>query len=414
MSNVDNKKNILIFLTGGFPFGKGETFIENEIEELSSGFEEIIIIAHDVNSVDYRKVPKNITIKRINYELPFLRKLLFFPVFFSKLFWKELYRIIFIYKKTLSIGILKTMINSLQNSKRLSKYYNHYVTINKEHNVFYYSYWCNDSALALAFLKTSNQEVKTFSRLHRWDLYFEESNYNYLPFRKFICDDLDAVFSISQDGIDYIQETWKITNLSNIRLSRLGILNNRKPICQIDDHFKLVSCSNLIPVKRIDLILESLKFLKSRSWEWIVIGDGPQREYIEENISFLPRSSSIRMMGRIPNKDIYKLYEKEKPDLFINLSSSEGIPVSIMEAMSFGIPVIATDVGGTREIVNNKNGILLEANPFPIEVAQKIDDFISLNQNERKIKRRAAFESWNDNYSAKTNYNEFIDQVFNL
>lgn len=414
MSNVDNKKNILIFLTGGFPFGKGETFIENEIEELSSRFEEIIIIAHDVNSVDYRKVPKNITIKRINYELPFLRKLLFFPVFFSKLFWKELYRIIFIYKKTLSIGILKTMINSLQNSKRLSKYYNHYLTINKEHNVFYYSYWCNDSALALAFLKTSNQEVKTISRLHRWDLYFEESNYNYLPFRKFICDDLDAVFSISQDGIDYIQETWKITNLSNIRLSRLGILNNRKPICQIDDHFKLVSCSNLIPVKRIDLILESLKFLKSRSWEWIVIGDGPQREYIEENISFLPRSSSIRMMGRIPNKDIYKLYEKEKPDLFINLSSSEGIPVSIMEAMSFGIPVIATDVGGTREIVNNKNGILLEANPFPIEVAQKIDDFISLNQNERKIKRRAAFESWNDNYSAKTNYNEFIDQVFNL
>ena len=82
MSNVDNKKNILIFLTGGFPFGKGETFIENEIEELSSRFEEIIIIAHDVNSVDYRKVPKNITIKRINYELPFLRKLLFFPVFF--------------------------------------------------------------------------------------------------------------------------------------------------------------------------------------------------------------------------------------------------------------------------------------------------------------------------------------------
>ena len=116
----------------------------------------------------------------------------------------------------------------------------------------------------------------------------------------------------------------------------------------------------------------------------------------------------------MPNKKIYEFYEKEKPDLFINLSSSEGVPVSIMEAMSFGIPVIATDVGGTREIVNNKNGILLGANPLPREVAQKMDDFISLNQNDKRTKRRAAFETWKENYSAKSNYNEFIDQIFGL
>ena len=71
------------------------------------------------------------------------------------------------------------------------------------------------------------------------------------------------------------------------------------------------------------------------------------REYIEDNISSLPSTISVKIMGRMKNKDIYSLYEKEKPDLFINLSSSEGIPVSIMEAMSFGIPVISTDVGGT-------------------------------------------------------------------
>ena len=75
-----------------------------------------------------------------------------------------------------------------------------------------------------------------------------------------------------------------------------------------------------------------------------------------------------------------------------------------MEAMSFGIPVIATDVGGTREIVNNKNGILLGANPLPLEVARNMDDFISLNQNERITKRRAAFETWKENYSAKSKF----------
>ena len=82
--------------------------------------------------------------------------------------------------------------------------------------------------------------------------------------------------------------------------------------------------------------------------------------------------------------------------------------------MSFGIPVIATDVGGTREVVNNENGILLVANPSPREVAKKVDDFISLSQEEMSTKKRAAFETWKDNYSAKSNYNEFIDQVFSL
>lgn len=414
MSNVDNKRNILIFLTGGFPFGSGETFIENEIEELSLRFDEIIIIAHNVHSNDKRHVPNNVSIKRINYESNFLSKLLCFPFFFTKYFWSELYRIKFVYKKSLSIGILKTMLISLQNSKRLSKKYNHYLVKNKEKDLFMYSYWCNDSALALTFLKNSNREIKTFTRLHRWDLYFEESKYNYLPYRKLICDRLDAVFSISQDGIHYTKETWKISNLSNIRLSRLGIINNRKPTSRIDNHFKLVSCSNLIPVKRIDLILESMKFIENSSWEWIVIGDGPQRKFIEDNIYLLPKNSKVKMMGSMPNKDVYKLYEKEKPDLFINLSSSEGIPVSIMEAMSFGIPVIATDVGGTREVVNNENGILLVANPSPREVAKKVDDFISLSQEEMSTKKRVAFETWKDNYSAKSNYNEFIDQVFSL
>ena len=105
-----------------------------------------------------------------------------------------------------------------------------------------------------------------------------------------------------------------------------------------------MSCSNLIKVKRIDLILESLSFIKNRKIDWFVIGDGPMRKYIEENEKRLDGDINIKMVGRLQNKEVYDFYKKENPDLFINLSSSEGVPVSIMEAMSFGIPVIATDV----------------------------------------------------------------------
>lgn len=50
-------------------------------------------------------------------------------------------------------------------------------------------------------------------------------------------------------------------------------------------------------------------------------------------------------MGYIANKDLLDWYKTNKPSIFINVSSSEGVPVSIMESMSCGIPTIATDVG---------------------------------------------------------------------
>jgi len=49
----------------------------------------------------------------------------------------------------------------------------------------------------------------------------------------------------------------------------------------------------------------------------------------------------------LPHNDVLNYYASNPVDVFINTSSSEGLPVSIMEAMSFGIPVIATNVGGT-------------------------------------------------------------------
>ena len=78
-------------------------------------------------------------------------------------------------------------------------------------------------------------------------------------------------------------------------------------------------------------------------------------------------------MGAIQNVEVYKYYNEHCADLFINVSSSEGLPVSIMEAISFGIPVIATDVGGTGEIVKNGiSGFLINRDFETVELAKKI------------------------------------------
>ena len=71
----------------------------------------------------------------------------------------------------------------------------------------------------------------------------------------------------------------------------------------------------------------------------------------------------IRFTGPISNNKVFELYRTTPIDLFINVSKSEGIPVSIMEALSVSIPVLATNCGGIEEIVNNEVGYIISSDP---------------------------------------------------
>jgi glycosyltransferase involved in cell wall biosynthesis len=107
-----------------------------------------------------------------------------------------------------------------------------------------------------------------------------------------------------------------------------------------------------------------------------------------------------------------KEYTEKPYHLFVNVSESEGIPVSIMEALSFGIPCIATDVGGTREIVRDKyNGILLEKDFEPEVLADWISYFAKLPDSEYQAYRNRSRLSWQENYDADRNYKAFVNTL---
>ena len=68
----------------------------------------------------------------------------------------------------------------------------------------------------------------------------------------------------------------------------------------------------------------------------------------------------VKLWGQTDNLEVMEFYRKNHVDFFVNLSLSEGVPVSIMEAMSFGIPVIATAVDGTPEaVIDGETGLLV-------------------------------------------------------
>lgn len=104
-------------------------------------------------------------------------------------------------------------------------------------------------------------------------------------------------------------------------------------------------------------------------------------------------------------------YKEKSVDLFVNLSTTEGgAPVSIQEATSCGIPIIATNVGGNPEIVSERNGILLDQNPTPDEVAQallKICDNPEMASKMRKESRRV----WEESYNAEVNFRAFAQRL---
>ncbi len=113
----------------------------------------------------------------------------------------------------------------------------------------------------------------------------------------------------------------------------------------------IVSFSNVIPLKRVELIFEVLNGLVNHEIRWVHFGDGQNLPELEQKIALEKKSHlTVEFRGRVSNEEVLDFYKQEGPYFFINLSTSEGIPVSIMEAFSVGIPVVATAVGGSPKL----------------------------------------------------------------
>jgi glycosyltransferase involved in cell wall biosynthesis len=232
-------------------------------------------------------------------------------------------------------------------------------------------------------------------------------------------NNIDKIFTISSHGQDYLKN--KYPEYSNkIDISRLGVKEQESLSKKSEDNtFRIVSCSYLNPVKRVDLIIDSIASTSekiNKKISWIHFGDGPLRNELENKAKekFKGKNADYDFKGNVMNKEILSYYKNNSVDLFLNLSSSEGLPVSIMEAISFGIPVIATDVGGTKDIVNSKNGALLNADPSVEEVAEKIKSIIEMNKEDFEKLKENAFKIFNEKVNARINYNEFIEKINRL
>lgn len=409
----------LVLITSQFPFGSGETFIGAEFPLLSENFDKILIVAQNASSDKERPTSDKAKVYRFNpatslsgfLYLPFL--LISNSGTIIRMFSEE---VAFRKEKKYNLSLknisflLKKIIKALQLRKFIKK-----VLLREDVNesIVFYSYWLKTGAHAISMLSYRNS-IK-ISRAHGSDIYEEKTESGYLPLLRFTALNLDAVFFISKNGMEYFEEKSGIINPRFI-VSRLGV---QKPIPEIESvsksgRYTIVSCSNVIALKRIDIIIRALSLVRSeKELEWIHFGDGVLKGSLEQFAENMLQSSKIkyRFVGHVSNEELLKYYSQNHVDLFLNTSSTEGIPVSIMEAQAYSIPVIATDTGGLKEIISKDSGSLLPVNLSHEDLAREIEYYLNLTVTESEKLRVNSYNNWNSNFNAVSNYRKFITEV---
>ena len=122
---------------------------------------------------------------------------------------------------------------------------------------------------------------------------------------------------------------------------------------------------------------------------------------------------SYRVTGFIPLEEIMHFYEENDINCFITTSSTEGCPVSIQEAMSYGIPIIATAVGEIPNMIDG-NGILLSESPLPEEVQTAIEHLYHAGETESLAMQAKSRVLWERKYNAIDNAKRFVEELEKL
>lgn len=415
-------RNLFLIVTD-YPFGIGEPFLEDEIVLLSKHFEKIYLVIPEVNSINKSLkrfvVPDNCELIELNVSNKLRFKFLSLFGILSKSSIQELYNIKFRYHQNITVKHLKIIIGFKSKALNFKSELVEYLIRNKisYKNSVFYSYWFTYATLGLALLKKKNKKMTVTTRIHGWDCFFYRNNLNYLPFRPFVIENINSVCPISETGKQHLIEKTNSPHREKIHTHFLGIGN-------IPFHLKLnfnpskiniVSIAFIDPIKRLEKIANALKLVTNFEIEWTHIGNEPNNsKSFQENIeNELKGNKNVKtnFLGEQSKAQIYNFLDTVKPDLLICTSDSEGIPVSMMEALAHCIPILSLNVGGISEIVkDNLNGFLLDSNADENKIAQKIIEFQQLSFDKRKSLCEDSFQFYLNHFSAEKNYFRFLKQ----
>ena len=409
--------SVVFLLTNVFPYAKGEEFLENEIGHLAAGFDRVVIVATQTppDATQTRQVPDNCTVLRAGSPRPsglralrgvarglpsVLRRAGRAPGHPGKLATESLFEA----RAQDSMSELGCKLDGLR--------------LGAEDEVVVYSYWFHVTArvgmLLAGELRSRGVPVaKLVSRAHRYDLYPEESPFGHIPERRLLLEAFDEVHPVSDHGTALLRRQFP-QYAPKVTTRRLGTRDPGASVQCQQDPAMVVSCSFVLPVKRVTRIPEILLRAATAGTDisWTHFGSGDQWDQVRELADLTLDEGTAHFPGYVANSQLPDRYRELRPLAFLNVSESEGVPVSIMEAIALGIPVVATDVGGVGEIVHDGvNGYLLPKDFADEQATEALLALVHADPGQYQQFCRASRARWEEAFNEATVYPAFVEEL---
>ena len=178
----------------------------------------------------------------------------------------------------------------------------------------------------------------------------------------------------------------------------------------------LITVGRLAPFKNIDRIILSMKILNSSKtikFKLQIVGDGPERNKLEELVKSNNLVEYINFTGQLDSNELDKIYQKS--DIYIQASGYEGLPHTLLEAISHNLSIISTPIGGTNEILmDDKNGWTVDLidGKYPLEddIAMKVSNLLT-NYEENTTKKYSARLLLEEKFNKEKNFQEYISTI---
>lgn len=391
----------LAVISSSAPFGKGESFVVNEVNAIAVQGQPVILIPTQLrrgspNHFDLNRDVKLLALASLSFKV--LGGFCLFGIQSPK----RLVRL------TKLIRDNKSFLNSLKNFLVLPKaiWLSRYLTLHSVEHI--HAHWLTTSA-TLALVCSELTGIPWSCTAHRGDIV--ANNLLDIKFRS-----ATFVRFISESGLKLARARAEISTEKShvlhigVSIPDLQSNNNGDSVTPLENEFTVVCPANLIPVKGHRTLIDALAEMQlGKHVKLIFAGDGELRQKLESQVKMLGLESHVSFKGHVAHSELISWYENKLVDLVVLPSLDlgnglhEGIPVSLMEAMSYGIPVISTRTGGIPELLedtahNLKFGCIVDAGDSQSLATEmdKMVESIAYREKWQKLGRARVKETFNN------------------
>ena len=299
-------KKLLYIFTEGFPCqAKSELYLKAELPHLCKAFDKIYLVPSNGGLEQVFELAPNCEViqKRntinlnVNDKFTILRWAL---SDFKKLVTQKLFLKLIRY----NLALLKQIVLNANYYESLIR--PNYVSGN---SIYLYAYWLSDCATTVAMLKKKMPNAKAISRAHGYDVFENQTAFNFIPFRKMQFKYLDKIYSVSKYGAEHLKSK-QIKQQQKVDVAYLGTHFEGEQLIKFEEiTFNIVSCSIIREIKRLHLMIDILNH-SSFPITWHVIGDGDDLDKIKSAVKKLPKHIKVVFHGFLTEMEIVNFIER--------------------------------------------------------------------------------------------------------